>query len=162
MFLEQEFARLKDHFSESQSINPRISQVSVGWHLDHSLLTIAAIIDRLASSDPQKYRSKFNLPWSYIRLIGRIPRGKGKSPPAVIPQGEITETQLRQRLQHCRRQITVLANLDPSCYFLHPYFGCLNVKNAKTFMKIHTRHHQDIITDILKQKNKLTTAGTAR
>lgn len=35
-------------------------------------------------------------------------------------------------------------------FFKHPYFGNLNVKDAIKMLKLHTRHHIDIINDIIK------------
>ena len=39
---------------------PSVSAASVGWHIQHTLLVITQIIKVLKSSDPSRYKKKFN------------------------------------------------------------------------------------------------------
>jgi len=44
----------------------------------------------------------------------------------------------------------VLDSLKPGNFVIHPMFGHLNLKATKKMLKLHTRHHIDIINDIIK------------
>jgi len=53
--------QLEKHISNAALINSVISVSSVGWQIEHSLLTINLIIDQLKKSDPNKYSWKFSI-----------------------------------------------------------------------------------------------------
>ena len=148
MFLDRELQDLESYIPRTNDINTQVSRVSVGWHLDHSLIVINAIIRVLKESEPRAYRWRPNLGRWFIFLMGSIPRGRGVSPKSVLPD-EITESGLYYKLQACKDSVTFLEELDPRCHFTHPYFGTMNLNNTKRFLKIHTRHHLRIIHDIL-------------
>jgi hypothetical protein len=132
--------------------NTNISTAKVGWHIQHSLLVINSIINGLKQSDPTSYSWKFNLNRTFIWTIGKIPRGKGKAPKVVIPKEEITNALLLESLAKAKENIASLVSAHKNQYFLHPYFGHLNLKPTIKFLKIHTKHHLDIINDIVKAK----------
>ena len=132
--------------------NTNISTAKVGWHIQHSLLVINSIINGLKQSDPTSYSWKFNLNRTFIWTIGKIPRGKGKAPKVVIPKEEITNAILLDSLAKAKENIASLFSAHKNQYFLHPYFGHLNLKPTIKFLKIHTKHHLDIINDIAKAK----------
>ena len=107
--------------------NTNVSKSSVGWHIEHSLKTIDLIITACKKSDPSTYQWKFKLNrFLILDVLQKIPRGKGKAPKVVQPEGDMHE----------------------NCYFFHPYFGNLNKKATEKFLALHTNHHLKIIEDI--------------
>lgn len=129
-----------------------ISTATIGWHIQHSFLVIIQIVSRLQSSDPTLYKWKFNLARSYVYLLEKIPRGRGKAPEIVVPKGEINSEEINRHNLLARAAITELVNLDSNSFIKHPYFGELNLKQTETFLVLHTRHHLKIIDDILENK----------
>jgi hypothetical protein len=61
MFLSSQLLELKQalaHFAEKKD---RVSTVSVGWHIDHSLIVIRDVMQQVIQSDPKKYAWTFNI-----------------------------------------------------------------------------------------------------
>ena len=128
---------------------PAVSKAIVGWHIEHSLLVIGKTIKALENSDPQDYKWTFNLSRFYIYTINKIPRGKGRTPEVVQPQGEILKDSLKVNVELARAKVKNFINLHPKQNFQHPIFGRLDVRSTKKFLRLHTKHHLDIIGDIL-------------
>lgn len=126
-----------------------VSQASVGWHLDHSLRVIIAVIDALAAPSPEPYRWRFNGVRLYVLLLGHIPRGSARTPEAVLPTNDLTEASLQQRLDHARQKLALLRDIPAEAHWPHPYLGALNARMTRRFLYVHTRHHQKIVRDIL-------------
>lgn len=134
----------------SEKLNPAVSKESVGWHIQHSLLVALQIITALERSNPADYKSVFNLRRFIIYSINKIPRGKAKAPQSVLPNSAINTEELNKNIALLNKRMHVLTDLHPGNFFKHPYFGNLNVKNTIKMLKLHTRHHIDIINDIIK------------
>ena len=130
--------------------NRAISEVAVGWHIEHCLLVIKQITATVAQSDPKLYKSKFNIKRFFVFLSKTIPRGKAKAPKVVIPADEITIETLQESLKNTYQAIAYLKDCQGHQYFMHPFFGQLNKKQTIKFLAIHTEHHLKIIRDILK------------
>jgi len=130
--------------------NKSISEVTVGWHIEHCLLVIKQITSTVAQSEPKLYKSKFNMSRFFVFLSKTIPRGKAKAPKVVIPNEEITLDSLEASLANTYQAITYLKDCEEKQYFMHPFFGQLNKKQTIKFLAIHTEHHLKIIRDILK------------
>jgi hypothetical protein len=130
--------------------NTAISEVAVGWHIEHSLLVIKQITATVAQSEPKLYKSKFNLSRFIVFLTKIIPRGKAQAPKVVIPVDEITIERLQESLKNTYQAIAYLKDCQEKQYFMHPFFGQLNKKQTIQFLAIHTQHHLKIIRDILK------------
>ncbi len=141
---------LESAISKQNVSNQAISKASVGWHIEHSLLTINGIITTLAKSNPDDYKWAFNFPRLLVYSTGKIPRGRAKAPDRVVPKVNFDADTLQTHLNKVRKTIKELDNLAPNHYFDHPFFGKLNVKSAIKTLKIHTQHHLAIIADILK------------
>ncbi|MFD2561623.1 DUF1569 domain-containing protein [Aquimarina rubra] len=133
-------------------VNTKVSKVPIAWHLDHSLKVINRIHDVLKSSDPTVYEKRFNLARRFSFAFGYIPRGKGKSPGSVLPPDDIQTEDILSQLEIARENIADFKSFDADVNFIHPVFGQLNKKQAKQFLKIHTKHHLKIIQDILRKE----------
>lgn len=131
----------------------QISEASVGWHIAHSLLTLNSIIDALTKSNPQEYKSAFDIRRSVVMLLGKFPRGRIKAPKAVRPSSDINLESLQQGIHGTTEKIKILEQLSPHHYFKHPFLGDFKLKPAIKFMAVHTNHHLHIINDILKSTN---------
>ena len=141
---------LANYIADYNQSNKAISEASVGWHIEHSLLVIKQITATVAQSEPKLYKSKFNVKRFVVFLTKIIPRGKAKAPKVVIPSEEITVDSLQESLKNTYQAITYLKDCEANQYFMHPFFGQLNKKQTIKFLEIHTEHHLKIIRDILK------------
>jgi hypothetical protein len=142
--------RLEKALPQAEKVNLKVSQREAGWHLEHSLKIIKSICDTLIASNPKDYKPKFNIRKFYILWLNRIPRGKGRSPKPFNNKEEIDQAALQQHYENAKIALRGIQHLDKHTHFRHPIFGNLKYKDAKKFIKIHTRHHLDIIDDILK------------
>ena len=147
LLILNEFER---HIEKHENLNPKISNVSVGWHIEHTLLATIGIIDALNNSLPTNYKRKFNFNKFLVYSINKIPRGRGKAPKSVIPEGNISKEKLLNKLHFTKSKIDELKHLSINHYFNHPYFGQLNLKETIKFLDIHANHHFKIINEILK------------
>lgn len=149
-YLNKLVNELESNIGFTDKVNSSVSNASVGWHIEHSLKVITQIIDAIEKSDPKEYKWRFNFGRTLVFSFNKIPRGKGKAPKTVIPEGNITNETLKHHVQKTRFVIKKIESLDPNHYFKHPYFGNLNLKPTKKFLGIHTGHHLKIINDIIK------------
>lgn len=147
--LENLLAALENALPQQHKQNLSVSASSVGWHIEHLLLTNTAIINALKKSEPTKYKRSFRFSKLLVFTTGKIPRGRAKAPKVVTPDVFNAET-LRTHLITTKDIIQELKTLPPSAYFTHPFFGDLKLKATIRFLEIHTKHHLKIIEDILK------------
>ena len=84
--------QLEKKIPEQEFINPLISKSCVGWHIEHTLLTINFIIDVLKRSDPGKYKWEFNSSRILVLTLKKIPRGRAQSPMVVLPKNDLRLT----------------------------------------------------------------------
>jgi hypothetical protein len=142
--------QLESHISNFEKTNPKVSNSTVGWQIDHCLLVINGIIGQIEISDPLKYQPKWTFPKFMVFTTGKIPRGKAKAPKVVIPTQVATQEELIAKLAAAKNNVLKLDSFSENQFFNHPYFKDLNVKQTKKFLTIHTKHHLKIIQDILK------------
>jgi hypothetical protein len=142
---ELEFA-IKDRDLTSKPV----SSVSICWQLEHSLLVLNAVMDVLKSSNPEEFKKKFNLSKFYIFSIGRIPKGRGRSPKSVQPKEAATSERLGELVKVARANISTLSELELDKFFKHPIFGNLRLRDSTRFLELHTEHHLKIIRAIQK------------
>lgn len=152
--LELLIRELETKIPHYQMVNQKVSDGAVGWHIEHSLLTLDVILNALKNSDPGKYKWSFNFVRTLIMNIGKIPRGKAKAPQVVQPATVFNEHTLQQHISHSMALAKSINQLQPNHFFKHPYFGNLNRKPAIRFLQIHTQHHLRIINDIMNSKNE--------
>ncbi len=148
--LTQLLDRLEHHISNKELLEQNTSKSSVGWHIEHTLLTINQIIKALTLCEPAKYRWTFK-PFRYIIFAaGKIPRGKAKAPKIVQPKAHFDAHDLRNYHQETKKNVLKLDTMEVNAYFEHPYFGHLQLKQTVKFLCIHTQHHLSIVEDIIK------------
>ena len=147
-----QLAELEHNIANASITNTTISQVPVGWHIEHSLLVINKVVETLEKSNPADYKSKFSFLKIVIFITKKIPRGKVKAPKHVQPSNNYTTESLTQHIQLAQAAINKISLLQPNNHFDHPIFGKLNVKQVIPFLTIHTHHHLKIITDIIKAR----------
>jgi hypothetical protein len=126
-----------------------VSKVTVGWHLEHSLLALIKMISAVEHSNPADYKWKFNLKRSIVLGLGKIPRGKARVPDSVKPAGEISIVNINGLLEKAKQKVTSFETLGQDKFFTHPVFGDVQVKKARRIIAIHTYHHIRIINDII-------------
>jgi hypothetical protein len=146
--IEQQLVELHTYVNDAHKMNPSVSIVNVGWHIEHSLLVIIKMISALTASDPTQYKWKFNLSRAIVFAIHKFPRGKGKAPDAVNPK-QIEKTDFELLFAKARQKIEELKQADPNSFYEHNVFGALNKKNTFIVLNIHTNHHIQIIKDII-------------
>ena len=150
--LESLLNKLEHHIPNSESINLQVSQTTVGWQIEHSLLTINGIVSAVQKSNPKDYNWKFSLMKLIILATKKIPRGKAKAPKVVVPKALINNDDLQEHLSKTRDAIKLLEMVSKDRFFEHPYFGKLKLKETIRFLEIHTDHHLNIIEDIVTNK----------
>ena len=150
MFLSNKLSEIEWMIEKSDIENIKVSKKGIDWHLDHSLKVLIGIPKALHQSDPKAYKSNFNLMRLMVYTFNWIPRGKGKAPKHVRSYDPITKEQLYAQINLAKESLSILDTLDKNSHFAHPYFGILNLKNAKKMMSLHTEHHLKICRDILK------------
>jgi len=136
--------------ADAGKVNSSVSSSSVGWHIDHSLMVINQIIGAVNASNPQDYKWSFNFKRLVIFTMGKIPRGKAKAPATVIPSNAFDESDVRLKMEKSLQNLALLNQLPGNHFFVHPIFGHLNVKATKKMLALHTKHHLEIINDIIK------------
>ena len=130
--------------------NLAISKSNVGWHIEHSLLTLNGVIKFLTHSNPKEYRWKFKFSKMVIFILGKIPRGKAKAPQIVVPNTTIDLASLQEHINKTRNSLLELKTISKDHYFEHPFFGKIKRDDTIRFLEIHTNHHLEIIEDIIK------------
>jgi hypothetical protein len=126
-----------------------VSQVPVGWHLEHSLLAFIKMIKAVEDSNPADYKGKFNLKRTIVLTLGKIPRGSAKAPDSVKPGEEISMANIKGLMEKAKEKTALFEKLSQDKFFTHPVFGDLQVKQARRIIAIHTYHHIKIINDII-------------
>lgn len=152
-FLNQEMNTLASYIAYRDSLNSEVSKVPVAWHLDHMLLTINGIYQVLDSSDSKNYKRRFNFGRAMMFTFNKIPRGRAESPAQVRPADSIHVDSIYRHFEMAEHNLKLLEKLPEKAHFTHPYIGMLNRDQTKRFLKIHTNHHLDIISDILNEEN---------
>ncbi|MEK8179616.1 DinB family protein [Flavobacterium buctense] len=143
--------QIENHIPHHEKSNEQVSQSTIGWQLDHSLIVINSVVSQMKSSNPENYKWKFKWIRTFIQITNKIPRGKVRVPKSVKPVDVATVEELKSKLQQARNGIAELENLHPNNYFTHPFFGDLNLKRTIWFLKLHTNHHLKIVNDIINK-----------
>jgi hypothetical protein len=132
--------------------NLSVSYSNVGWHIEHSLMVFNSIIETTSKSNPKDYKWSFNLKRMVIFAKEKIPRGIAKAPRSVLPKMDYTRESLLNHLEKAKVKLEELIKMDHQLFFNHPGFGNLRLKQTIKFLAIHTKHHLDIIKEILESE----------
>lgn len=149
--LQNLLSQLESKIPFYEKSNPLVSNVTIGWQIEHSLKTIYQIIQFVKNSNPEDYQWKLNRNKLLVLIIGFIPRGKAKAPKVVQPDVTISKELLLSSLQKVKSAVQEWDSFDKNAHFPHPYFGKLNKKSTEWFLNLHTKHHLKIIDDIYKK-----------
>lgn len=141
--------KLESHLKNQNASNPKISQVNVAWHIDHSLKVINNVVLALQKSDPKTYKNNLSLIGRIVLVVGSFPRGRAKAPKSVRPPEVINNQDILAQIETAKTNIQTIATLDKNAYFKHPIFGNINTGKIYHFIELHTNHHLKIIKDIL-------------
>lgn len=141
--------QLSTYIPVSEKANGVISQVNIGWHIEHACLVIIKITETIKKSNPDEFKSKFSFLKLVVFITGKFPRGKANAPAAVMPVEQLTPSQLLESIANAKKAIEELNNCAKNQFFKHPIFGNLNKKQTIPFLGIHTNHHISIIKDIV-------------
>ncbi len=148
--LEKLINELESKISKMELVNQATSKASVGWHIEHTLLTFNLITNTLKKSNPNNYKWKFNFTRFFVFTINKIPRRRAQSPTSVLPANDFNIETLKTHIGIAKEKLKELNFLKPDNYFEHPFFGKLNLKPSIKFLELHTTHHIKIINDIIK------------
>lgn len=151
--LKKLLVELENKILNQELLNLLVSKSSVGWHIEHALLTMNLVIESIQESNPKNYNKKFNFNRILVFTLNKIPRGKVRAPKAVQPKVDFTTDSLKSHLEKGRINLEKLNTLPANSYFDHPFMGHLNLKATVKFIKIHTKHHFNIIKEIIESKN---------
>jgi hypothetical protein len=149
--LEESLLKLKAYVAYENCRNEKISKVNVSWHIEHSLLVLSKIIETANLSNPERFKSGFNLSRVLIFALKKFPRGKGKAPEIVKPK-QTEPVDFEKLFKNTLEDLETLKALQPNSYYAHPVLGQLNKKNIFKLLDIHTNHHIGIIKDIISSK----------
>jgi hypothetical protein len=141
--------------TEHESRNTSVSQSTIGWQIEHSLLAIDGIIEAVQKSKPTDYKWRFNMPRLIIFTFEKLRRGAVQAPETVSPKGNFNAETLQLHINATKKKIKVLSTLHAKQHFSHRFFGMLNLKSSIHFLEIHTNHHLEIIFDIVRLNHKV-------
>ncbi|WP_419942898.1 DinB family protein [Candidatus Palauibacter sp.] len=137
---------------------PDVSAWNVRDHLEHLLLSDRKVLDwvtdALARRNPET-REDFPREIGVSLLArGSIPRGRGPAPEFTLPAG-MEPADLRNGFEELGTQATGLASRVPeldACLrtLPHPVLGPFTPPEWLRFLRLHHRHHDAIIRDILE------------
>jgi len=150
-----ELIDLAGHAEEMSLQSDSISSWSVGKHVEHLALSGELTLDGMSKLSANPQPAAPGQPTFVGRIclwFGYIPRGRGKAPKGVVPQGIPNEV-IANRLEAVRQGFTELeASVEPlsssTATVPHPVFGRLDACQWLRFTEIHNRHHQKIMRDI--------------
>ncbi|PWG06110.1 DUF1569 domain-containing protein [Polaribacter aquimarinus] len=148
--LENKLNSIENYISDFEQRNLKISKATVGWHLDHSLKVINAVISSMEKSDPNLYQDNFKFLGKLLLSLNFFPKGKAKAPKYLLPPDTILKEEIVSQLKLAKENINKIEKLDTNVFFKHPLFGNVNKKRVVPFLNAHTNHHLKIVKSILK------------
>lgn len=144
---------------------PSVSSWSVAQQVDHTLRAARSMLaaagslapEGAASAEARAARARLNMPGRMVLWLGRIPRGRGRAPPEVLPGDDPTReasgallVEVRTRLEALVPRLQDLAHWPGA--LPHPALGRFAARHWMRFARIHTRHHLALVDDILRSR----------
>jgi hypothetical protein len=137
---------------------PSVSGWSPAQQLDHVLLSLALMFDRVETlevgcSESIRPSGSPGLVGQIILLTGWIPRGRADAPASVHPDPRPVRARLRGTLATEARRTTALRERAASLGGVqgtleHPILGAFGVPQWLRFADVHTKHHLAIVAAI--------------
>lgn len=135
-----------------------VSNWSPAQHLHHAESINQGILTALAQacqSDQPLPDDTTRTPYGYLFMVmGRFPRGQGRTPKRFEPPATPERAALRslvaanrERMDTIEPHLGALRQIEGR--LTHPIFGGLDALDWLRFIRIHTGHHHAIIRDIL-------------
>lgn len=149
--INKQLEELATRIPQQDVVRMHVSKSTVGWHIEHSLLTINIIIEEVKKSNPINYKWSFKLSRVLVFAMKKIPRGRAKAPKIVAPL-KFDEKSIKEHLELTKSNLQGIKTINSNKYFNHPFFGDLKLDKTLKFIEIHTNHHLAIIHDILNDK----------
>jgi len=148
--LENKLNQIERYLSHCDRKNTKVSKVTVGWQLDHSLKVINAVVTTMQNSDPKLYKDNFSFLGKVLLKLNYFPKGKARAPKHIMPPETVSKAAIISQLALAKEHIKQIESLDENVFFKHPMFGNINKKRVVPFLNTHTNHHLKIVKSILK------------
>lgn len=148
--IEIQLQRIESLFSKIDVTNEKVSEASVGWHLEHLLLILNSSLKGLTITNPKDYNPKFSLKKFVFLNFGMIPRGKIQAPKQFIPLEVPTQESVLKLINLAKERLKAVENLPEKSFITHPFLGDFDKKTTLRFLWLHSNHHLKIVDDILK------------
>jgi hypothetical protein len=133
---------------------PQVSDWSLGLQLEHVTHVCRSVLDtlgRILGGDARDAGGP-NLRGRVFLTLNWIPRGRGKAPERMRPQGidagQLTAGLARERQRLSELELDALAGAGGT--LPHPIFGPLDARLWLRFLEVHNHHHWKIVRDILQ------------
>lgn len=124
---------------------------SIAAHLDHSLKVTRVIAASIGGGKAIEGPG-ISMLGRAVLLLGYIPRGKAKSPEALVGMS-CGRDELRELRRTTGAELAALAapfqESGSKLLVRHPRFGLLTAKEGLRFAEVHTAHHLKIAREIL-------------
>lgn len=134
------------------SVNLKVSEASVAWHMDHIYLMVNQLHKALKYSDESNYIAESNTTRDYVFNSKTLPRGRVTAPEVVRPAENVTTNTLQRHYDEALATAEKLPLLAEKKHFKHPILGTMNRDETIKFLNIHTEHHLKIIREILNNE----------
>lgn len=133
----------------AETLAPEVSGWTVGQQIFHCCLTIRRVTAALSRSGPEPAKPKLTTIGRLVLTTGRISRGRGTAPAAVVVDVPPSVLEVRRIVEKARASVGRFDQVPDTGRFKHPYFGVLDMERSRRFLEIHNEHHLAIIKDIL-------------
>lgn len=148
MRLESIVNELTTYLPDHKKRNLSISNSTIGWQIEHILLTINQVLKNCEESIDSNYQPKFSIWKLIVFTTKKIPRGKVKAPKIVRPE-LFDKNSLEIHIKQTTENLKIINDLKKNQYFNHPIFGHINKIKMIKFLEIHSNHHLKIIREII-------------
>ena len=149
--IENQLQKIESLLPHINVTNDKVSQASVGWHLEHLLLILNSSLKGLTMTNPADYHPKFGLKKFVFLNFGLIPRGKISAPKQFFPLEIPTKESIMKLINLAKDRLEATKDLPEKSFITHPFLGDFDRKTTLRFLWLHSNHHLKIIDDILKK-----------
>ncbi|NBC15793.1 MAG: DUF1569 domain-containing protein [Bacteroidetes bacterium] len=153
----------RSRLGEAAGLHAAVPEVS-GWspaeHLHHAALVNTAVFERMRrwlGGELEGEDGSPNLAGRLVLWLGRLPRGRGRSPAAFQLEGTSDLETLAAAVHQSQEAMdAIIPDLDALRQCTggqpHPALGVLTAPQWLRFARIHAEHHLTIVRDIDEQQ----------